>query len=166
MVLDADFNHEGTWGKAFPSRLLRAPLSFRAGGVPQRPQLSIRPSRPRHSLRSRPGQSFQIEALQRCQAAFLSHLPVIAQAREASPPPQPPRLASLREWQARRFRHPPPQRHCWRCFADASPPFHEALAHSSTAALSITGSGQNWHGGSCRGSVLVGDRSLSMNCSE
>lgn len=29
------------WWKAFPSRLLRAPLPLRAGGVPQRPQLSV-----------------------------------------------------------------------------------------------------------------------------
>ncbi len=112
-------------GNAFPSRLLRAPLPLRAGDVPQRPRLSIPLSRPRHTLRSRPGRSPQIEALQRCQAAFLYHLPVIAQALEATLPPQSPRLTSPTNSKPGAPAHE--QRHCRRSFADA-PPFHEALA--------------------------------------
>ncbi len=93
-------------------------------------------SRHRHSLRSRPGQSPQIEALQRCQAAI--HFTCLSSPKRLRPPYHHNRPA----WH--RFANGKPgdsstrheQRHCWMSFADASTPFHEALAHSSTAALS------------------------------
>lgn len=85
-------------GKAFPSWLLRGPLPLRAGGVRNDLNIPIHPSRSL-VIRFAQDQGYhpQIEALQRCQAAFPFHLPITAQAREASQPPQPPRLASLRE---------------------------------------------------------------------
>ena len=129
-------------GKAFPSRLLRKPLPLRAGGVPQRPQVSPpAPAPVSLRLRADPPSPARFEALQMSQmqtalAATYSSAP--SQVRAAIKPPQSPRLASLREWQARQFLRPPWTAPLLEEIRRCLPPFlHEALAHSSTAALGL-----------------------------
>ena len=102
-----DLGLETLVGESLPLAATACAATPSSGRFPATPSTFNPAFSPSSFACSRPWQSPQIEALQRCQAAFLSHLPVIAQALEATLPPQPPRLASLREWQARRFHRPP-----------------------------------------------------------
>ena len=74
-------------GNAFPSRLLRAPLPLRAGGVPQRPSLSDLPQFAQSSIQLT--SRFQWCISERCLpsagSAFLAAQAAFTHARDTSP---------------------------------------------------------------------------------
>ena len=80
-----DLGLETLVGESLPLAATACAATPSSGRFPATPSTFNPAFSPSSFACSRPWQSPQIEALQRCQAAFLSHLPVIAQAREASP---------------------------------------------------------------------------------
>jgi hypothetical protein len=121
-------------GKAFPSRLLRGPLPLRAGGVPQRPPLSIRPS-PSLVIRfaqdqgSRPSRRFS-DVWQHSSLAPARRRPTACVQASRHNRPAWHRCSNGKPGDSR-FPHSPLLAELRRCL----PPIHEASTRSSTVAL-------------------------------